>query len=254
MKNVDENRTFSGKTYQSDEELRACIIIPCFNESGNILSLYKELKNLSIPGVQVHFIFVNDCSTDNTRAILEKQNIPFLDLSVNLGIGGCVQTGFKYAHNKGYDFAVQLDGDAQHPPGELHKILKPLLRGEADICIGSRFIDFQGFQSSFWRRLGINYFKYLNYMLVGLKIYDNTSGYRAINKKVLDALCSYYPDDYPEPESLIFFAKNNYRVKEVPVIMRERSKGKSSIHSFGNIYYMLKVTLGIFFIYFKLNK
>lgn len=233
---------------------KVAIIIPCCNEQDTILGLLAEIKSTTFSKhFNVEPIVVNDNSTDNTKQLLISNHIHFLDLSVNLGIGGAVQTGFKYALRNGFDIAVQMDGDGQHPPQELEKILQPIYNNEADVVIGSRYILKEGFQSSALRRLGINHFKRLNKILVGIVIQDSTSGYRALNKKALEIVANYYPDEYPEPESIILFSLNNIRINEIPVVMRERLGGQSSIRAYKTIYYMFKVTLGLIFLYIRLK-
>ena len=188
---------------------------------------------------------MNDCSTDRTKKLLEENNLTHLNLSVNVGIGGAVQTGFKYAYQNGFDIAIQMDGDGQHPPSELHKLVLPLISNDADVVIGSRYITKEGFQSSILRRMGINYFKWLNHFLVGIRINDSTSGYRALNRKALKIVSDYYPDEYPEPESIILFALYKLRLQEVAVLMRERQSGRSSIRNYKTVYYMFKVTIAV---------
>jgi len=146
-----------------------------------------------------------------------------------------------------------MDGDGQHPPSELEKIILPFLNDNADVVIGSRYIEKEGFQSTFMRRLGINYFKWLNQRLVGVKICDSTSGYRAVNRKALKIVSNYYPDEYPEPESIVLYSMMNLKIIEVPVTMRERQGGESSIRSYKTIYYMFKVTLGTIFLFIRLK-
>jgi len=146
-----------------------------------------------------------------------------------------------------------MDGDGQHPPGELHKLIEPLLKDEADVIIGSRFIDKEGFQSSVMRRFGINFFSKLNKMLVGVNIKDSTSGYRVYNKKAIAELIKYYPDEYPEPEAIVYLTNKKLKIKEVPVLMNERLGGVSSIRSFSSIYYMIKVSLNSIFLNLKMK-
>lgn len=237
-----------------NNHLKVAIIIPCYNEADNILALYHEIHNTVFSNYyDIRSIFINDCSTDNTKQLLEENNLIHLNLSVNLGIGGAVQSGFMYAFRNGFDIAIQMDGDGQHPPSELDKILLPILKNEADIVIGSRYITNEGFQSSVFRRFGIKYFKWVNNQLVGVTINDSTSGFRALNKKSLKLVSDYYPDEYPEPEAIILFAVNNLKIVEVPVIMRDRQGGKSSIRNYQTFYYMFKVTLGIIFLYIRLK-
>lgn len=235
-------------------KIRVALIIPCYNEQDVVATLFQEIGRTVFPdNIIVTPIFINDCSTDNTRQVFIDHGITFIDLPVNLGIGGAVQTGYKYAFRSGYDIAVQMDGDGQHPPSELHKILKPITDGLADITIGSRYLTREGFQSSSLRRTGINYFRWLNRRLVGLTIYDSTSGYRALNRKALELVSDYYPDEYPEPEAIVLYALNGLKIGETPVIMRERQGGTSSIRAHKTIYYMFKVTLGTIFLYIRLK-
>jgi glycosyltransferase involved in cell wall biosynthesis len=233
---------------------KIAIIIPCFNEEENVIKLYTEIENtVFLNKYFLYPIFINDCSRDNTGSILKNDNIPHIDLSVNLGIGGAVQTGFKFALRNDFDIAIQMDGDGQHPPVELEKIIEPILNSEADVTIGSRYITREGFQSSRLRRIGINYFKWFNKVLTGVVVNDSTSGYRALNRKALEVVSDYYPDEYPEPEAIILFSLNNLKIKEVPVTMRERQGGESSIRAFKTIYYMIKVTLSTLFLYISLK-
>lgn len=233
-----------------NNKLKIAIIIPCFNEESTVLQLSKEIEKtiFSLP-IEVKAIFINDCSTDNTKQILEKNNLNHINLSVNLGIGGAVQTGYKYALRNGFDIAIQMDGDGQHPPSELEKIILPIYTNDADVSIGSRYINKEGFQSSTLRRIGINYFKWFNKLLTGITIYDSTSGYRALNRKALKVVSDYYPDEYPEPEAIILYSINHLRINEVAVTMRERQGGESSIRAYKTIYYMIKVTLSTLFLY-----
>ncbi|MES2514367.1 MAG: glycosyltransferase family 2 protein [Bacteroidota bacterium] len=243
-----------GKEKGMSRVLKVAVIIPCCNEQDSILNLVNEIENTVFPAkYSIYPLVINDCSTDNTRDILISNHIAFIDLSVNLGIGGAVQAGFKYACQNDFDIAVQMDGDGQHPPGELEKVLQPIFNNQADVVIGSRYIVKQGFQSSALRRFGINYFKRLNKFLTGVEIHDSTSGYRAISKKTMEIVSDYYPDEYPEPESIVLYSLNNLVIKEVPVIMRERTGGQSSIRTYKTIYYMFKVTLGSIFLYIRLK-
>lgn len=235
-------------------QIRVALVIPCFNEEDVVFDLYSEINRTPFPeGIRVTPVFINDCSTDNTRRILKDHGMTFIDLPVNLGIGGAVQAGYKYAFRNGYDIAVQMDGDGQHPPAELHKILKLITDGEADVAIGSRYLTKEGFQSSSLRRTGINYFRWLNKRLVGVTVYDSTSGYRALNRRALELVSAYYPDEYPEPEAIVLYALHDLRIRETAVLMRERQGGRSSIRTYKTVYYMFKVTLGIIFLYIRLK-
>ena len=169
----------------------------------------------------------------------------FINLPVNLGIGGAVQTGYLYAKREGYDIAVQVDGDGQHDPEFLTEMSKYIEEGKADMVIGSRFIDKEGFQSSGARRVGIKYFTMLIKLLTGKKITDPTSGLRMVNREIIEFFAEEYPKDYPEPESVVAILRRKKRVLEIPVIMRERSGGVSSISMKKSVYYMIKVSLAI---------
>jgi hypothetical protein len=221
--------------------LKTLLIVPCYNEQETIGALYREIKSKTPYDV----IVVNDGSTDGSKAILKQEGAPYLDLPLNLGIGGAVQAGYRYALRKGYDIAVQLDGDGQHDPGQVEALVAPIEQDKADLVIGSRFIDKTGFQSSVMRRAGINFFKTLIYCLSGKRITDATSGFRAASRKTMRLFAEHYAIDYPEPESNMLALKNKLRVTEIPVSMRERQGGTSSIKALQPIYYMMKVSLGI---------
>ena len=238
----------------STEPPRILVVIPCFNEEESITSVIDELNQLRASSeLRFDILVVNDCSTDRTLAVIQKIDCHYLDLPVNLGIGGAMQAGYKFAYRNGYDIAIQLDGDGQHPANELPALIRPLLDDQADVVIGSRFLTKIGFQSSAMRRLGIRYFRWLNQLLIGQVIYDSTSGFRAFNRRTLAVVTTYYPDEYPEPEAIVQFGLSRLRMLEIPVQMRERQGGVSSISSSRAIYYMLKVTLGALFIYVRLR-
>lgn len=231
---------------------RILIIIPCYNEEASIGALLGELAAMVLPaGYTADVAVVNDCSADRTAAIACKSGVILIDLPVNLGIGGAMQSGYLYAFRKGYDFAVQMDGDGQHPPGELHKLLEHYERTAANVVIGSRFIVRQGFQSTVIRRSGIKYFFWLNKLFTGKRIFDSTSGFRLFDKRAIAIAARRYPDEYPEPESLVMFARAGLQIKEVPVTMRERQGGQSSIRNFSTLYYCVKVTIAMFFSYIR---
>lgn len=221
---------------------KVLIIIPAYNEAGNI---EKVVDNLISNYPQYDYVVVNDGSSDATRDVCRKRGYQYLNLSINLGIGGAVQTGYKYAKDKDYDIAVQMDGDGQHDVSYLEKMLPVLESGEADIVIGSRFIDKEGFQSSFLRRAGIKFLSSLIWLCTGQKIRDVTSGFRAVNKRFIDIYSRYYPADYPEPEAIISAIMYRGKIKEIPVVMQERANGDSSINFLRSVYYMIKVTLAI---------
>ncbi len=224
---------------------RLLIVIPSYNEETALPKLLNELKNtVFLDSLTVVPLVVNDCSKDRTEEVAKNNGSTVLSLVNNLGIGGAVQAGIKYAKRYSFDYVLQMDGDGQHPPAEVNKLLQAVLDTNADIVIGSRFLDKQGFQTSLMRRFGIQYFHWLNRLLTHKSVYDTTSGFRLMGVRAINLAASYYPDDYPEPESLIFFSRAGLIIKEVPVIMRERQGGKSSIAGFSSLYYMMKVSLG----------
>ena len=222
--------------------MRKLIIIPAYNESECI---EKTIRDIMENASDFDYVIINDCSTDNTREICEKNDFNIVNLPINLGIGGAVQTGYMYAMEYGYDVAVQVDGDGQHDPQFLRKMAQYLETHDADMVIGSRFIEKKGFQSSKLRRFGIQYFTVLIKLCTGKKITDPTSGLRMVGKNVIRLFADSYPKDYPEPESTVAALKHKYKVEEIPVVMRERQGGTSSITMKRSVYYMIKVTLAI---------
>ena len=222
--------------------MKTLVIIPAYNEAGNI---ERTVDDLTKNAPDVDIMIINDCSTDRTKEILRENNFPFLDLPINLGIGGGVQTGYLYALAHGYDIAIQFDGDGQHDAKYLERLIAPIESGEADVVIGSRFIQKEGFQSSAMRRLGINFLSNLIYLLCGVKVYDVTSGMRAVNRKMIAQFAEQYAQDYPEPEAILLSGMVGAKIIEVPVQMRERMAGKSSISMVKSIYYMIKVSIAL---------
>lgn len=222
--------------------MRNLIIIPAYNEAGNIVKTVEDIKANS---TDFDFIIVNDCSQDDTLEICRNNNYSYLNLPINLGIGGAVQAGYRYAYYHGYDTAVQFDGDGQHDAKYLDDMLECLKNSDSDMVIGSRFIKREGFQSSGVRRVGIRYFTFLIKLLTGITITDPTSGMRIVNRNIIKDFTFDYPKDYPEPESTVFSLSKGYKISEVPVMMREREEGKSSISMLNGIYYMIKVSLAI---------
>lgn len=218
------------------------VIIPAFNESESIKDTVWEIISKA---PDFDYVVVNDCSTDNTLQILIDEGFNYLDLPVNLGIGGAVQAGYRYAEENGYEIAVQVDGDGQHDPKYLGKMAEELEKSEADMIIGSRFIEKEGFQSSALRRVGIKYFTGLIKLVTGKTVTDPTSGLRMIGRNVIEEFADKYPRDYPEPESVVAILKHRRKVVEIPVKMRERQGGTSSIHMWKSVYYMIKVTIAI---------
>lgn len=231
-----------------NEKSRVLVIVPAYNEEANIEKMLNELQsvgNQMVDECELDYVVINDCSTDNTLSILQHKNAHYLNLPINLGIGGGMQTGYKYALRNGYDIAIQMDGDGQHIPQYISELIAPIIAGEADMVVGSRFIKHEGFQSSALRRVGIGFLSGLIYICCKVKVKDVTSGFRAVNKCIIELFSKEYAQDYPEPESIIACALNNMKIKEIPVTMRERLGGKSSISSFKSVYYMVKVSIAI---------
>lgn len=222
--------------------MKKLIIIPAYNESESIESTVRDIME-NAPDFD--YVVINDCSKDNTKEICEANGFNIVNLPINLGIGGAVQTGYKYAMEYGYDIAVQVDGDGQHDPAFLNQMAEVIEKENLDMVIGSRFIDKEGFQSSFMRRVGIRYFTVLIKILTGKTITDPTSGLRMIGRNVIKLYAADYPKDYPEPESVVAVLRRGMKVKEIPVVMRSRQGGVSSINPTKSVYYMIKVTLAI---------
>ena len=222
--------------------MKVLIIIPAYNEQDNI---EKVVNNLIENYPQYDYLVVNDCSKDNTEKILKENNYNYISLPINLGIGGAVQSGYLYARQKEYDIAIQIDGDGQHDPAYIEKLIQPIVDGEADMTIGSRFIEKEGFQTSFLRRIGINIIRVIIFLCCGIKATDTTSGFRATSKELTAFFSRDYAQDYPEPEAIVAATLNGYRVKDVPVKMKEREGGVSSIKKLKSLYYMLKVSLAL---------
>lgn len=222
--------------------LKKLIIIPAYNEEANIKKTIDAIKRNA---KEFDYVIINDCSTDRTREICETYGYNVVNLPINLGIGGAVQTGYKYAYQYGYDMAVQVDGDGQHDPEFLNTMAEYMEKNHVDMVIGSRFIEKKGFQSSAARRMGIKFFSWLIKLLTGERITDPTSGLRMVGRNVIDIFSRDYPKDYPEPESVVAVLRKKMTVREIPVIMHEREGGVSSISPKKSIYYMVKVTLAI---------
>lgn len=221
--------------------MRTLIIIPAYNEAKTLSGLLTAIKKYA-PECDV--VVINDSSRDNTLHVCRDQGVSVIDLPVNLGIGGAVQSGYRYARYKDYDAAVQVDGDGQHNPEFIDRLLAELENG-ANICIGSRFLSNEGYRSTKVRRFAIRYFSSLIYIFTGKRIKDPTSGFRACDRKAICLFAGDYPRDYPEPESIVNAAKNKLKMVEVPVVMNERKEGKSSITMMRSLYYMVKVSLAI---------
>lgn len=237
--------------------MKTLIIIPCYNEEKSIKKTYDSIIDYNKKNkTKLDVIVVNDGSSDQSLKILEDNNIPHLNLPINLGIGGAMQAGYKYAYRNDYDIAVQFDGDGQHDINSIDCLLKPIIDNEADLVIGSRFINKKNknnFRTSFLRRVGISLISFEIILFAHRKIYDTTSGYRAVNRKVMEKFVRFYPYEYPEPITNLTVLKSKFKVKEVEALMIERKSGKSSINALKSVYYMFNVLVYIFILGWRKN-
>lgn len=226
--------------------MRVLMIIPAYNEENSIVSTVESLKKANLKGDTLDYVIVNDGSKDNTKQVCEDNKLNFINLPVNLGIGGAVQTGYKYAFEHDYDVAIQFDGDGQHDAAYISHLVEEIKKG-ADIAIGSRYVaELSEFKSTFIRRVGIKFLSFLIKLCTGKRIYDPTSGFRASNKEIIKMFANEYPTDYPEPDTIVTVIKKGYNVSEIPVKMKERTSGKSSLSSpIKAMFYMIKVSVAI---------
>jgi glycosyltransferase involved in cell wall biosynthesis len=222
---------------------RIVAIVPAWNEEGAIGGVVDEIKSFD-PTIEV--VVVDDASSDATADIAEAHGARVLRLLFNVGIGGAVQTGFRYARDGGYEIAVRLDGDGQHDAGELGKLLAPVRAGEADLVIGSRFVDPGGsYRPPFARRMGIRVFARTVSLLGGQRVTDTTSGFVALSRPGIELFAEEYPHDYPEVEATLVALRSGLRLAQVQVDMRERQAGTSSITFVRSLYYIVKVMLAL---------
>jgi glycosyltransferase involved in cell wall biosynthesis len=223
--------------------LRRIAIVPAFNEERNIGRVVDELRAFD-PGLEI--VVVSDGSVDRTVAVAAEHGAHVIRLPFNLGIGGAVQTGFRYAWEGRFDVAMRVDGDGQHDPTQLARLLEPVLAGEADIVVGSRFTGEAGYRSSAARRVGIRFLAWVVSMIARQRVTDTTSGFQALNRRAIRLFAADYPHDYPEVEGMVMVIRHRLRLREVPVTMRAREHGRSSIGALGSVYYMAKVLLALF--------
>lgn len=221
--------------------MKTIVIVPAFNEEKSIENVVKEIQKLQICDVVV----INDCSKDNTSKIAKSAGANVADLVNNLGIGGAVQTGYKYALENNYEYAVQIDGDGQHDPKYIKEMLKIAQTTNADIVIGSRFIQKTEYKQTFLRKIGGDFISWLIKVLSGKKIYDPLSGYRLVNRKIIEEFAKEYPYDYPEPETNLSMTLSGYKIEEIPMEMRQREYGSSFITPFTAVWYMIKVSIAL---------
>lgn len=228
------------------EKIKVLIIVPAYNEEQNILATYMKIQQLEIKKCKIDYIIINDGSKDYTKKICIENNLNFIDLVSNLGIGAAMQTGYKFALYNDYDIAIQFDGDGQHDELFIKDLINSIINEKYDLSIGSRFMgNLSNFKSTKSRRIGIGFLSFLIKILTKKEIKDVTSGFRAANREIIKLFAEEYPTDYPEPETIVKVIKNNYSIKEVPVRMHERKGGKSSINLPKSFYYMIKVSIAI---------
>jgi glycosyltransferase involved in cell wall biosynthesis len=222
--------------------MRALVIVPAYNEARNVAAVVASVR-AATPGFDV--CVVDDGSTDATARVAAATGATVLRCALNLGIGGAVQAGYLWAREHGYDVAIQIDGDGQHDPQYLGAAVDPIARGEADVVIGSRFLASGGFRSTAMRRIGIRYLSWFLRARCGARVTDPTSGFRAAGRSAIELFAANYPSDYPEPEAIALAVRRGLRIAEVPVRMRAREHGASSINAWRTVYYLLKVTLAL---------
>lgn len=221
---------------------RTLIIIPAYNEKESIARVIDSVRSHA-PWADV--AVVNDGSRDETADVARAQGVILLDLPYNLGIGGAVQTGYKYAARMGYQVAVQVDGDGQHPADEIQGLVETLVETGANVVIGSRYVAKSRYDMPFLRLVGSRILATVVSLLVGQRVTDTTSGFRAVDRKTIRLLARYYPRDYPEPEVIVLLSRQGFKIAEVPVSMQQRLAGESSISRVRGIYYMVKVLLAM---------
>lgn len=226
----------------SSTGLRMLVIIPAFNEEHSLAPVIEQVRD-ALPTADV--LVVNDGSTDQTAEVAARSGALVATLPFNLGIGSTMQTGFLYAREHGYDVAFQVDGDGQHDPYELGELLQMLHRSDADVIIGSRYIEDRGYITPWQRRIGIVILARLISIAVRQRFTDPTSGFRAWNRQAIAFCAEDYPFDYPEPESIVTLRRAGLRLLEIPVTMHPRYGGQSSITPVRSAYYMVKVIMSV---------
>ena len=222
---------------------RRIAIVPAMNEEKTIGRVIEEIRAFD-PGFDI--VVVDDGSVDRTATIAERYGVLVLRLPFNLGIGGAVQTGYQYARDNGFELAVQVDGDGQHDPTEIARLVQPILEGRADMVVGTRFAEGGGYRGTPLRRVGIRLFAAVVSLMVRQRVTDTTSGFRAVNRMGIRLFAADYPHDYPEVEATVLLARHKLTMIEVPVVMRIRETGQSSITAVRSVYYMIKVLLALF--------
>ncbi|MHB8769970.1 MAG: glycosyltransferase family 2 protein [Syntrophales bacterium] len=219
------------------------IIIPAYNEAGRIADTIKGIRRFT----DADLVVINDGSVDGTSVEAHNAGAVVIDLSSNLGYGAALQTGYKYALRKGYDFAVQIDADGQHDPSSIRLLIEPVVNNDVDVAIGSRFADLGNYKAPFVRRLGMYFFAAITSVITGRKITDPTSGFQALNRKVMDFYASEaFPVDYPDADVIVMLHRKGFRFKEVPVLMHNAAKPSMHGGVVKPLYYIFKMCLSIF--------
>jgi glycosyltransferase involved in cell wall biosynthesis len=236
-------RTMEPLAQRAPRRLRSIAIVPAYNEAESLGSVLEEIRTAD-PELEV--VVVNDGSTDATASVAAAAGVAVVTLPFNVGIGGAVQTGYQYALEQGFELAIQVDGDGQHDPHEIGQIIGPILEGRADLVVGTRFVKGGGYRGTRLRRVGIRLFATVVSLMVRQRVSDTTSGFRAVSRKALRLFAAEYPHDYPEVESIVLLSRHGLRMLEVPVQMRVRETGNSSITALRAAYYMIKVLLALF--------
>jgi len=240
---AQELRTREAPAQLAPRRLRTIAIVPAYNEEDSLGTVLEEIRAAD-PELEV--VVVNDGSTDGTARVAAAAGAAVVSLPFNVGIGGAVQTGYQYALEHGFELAIQVDGDGQHDPREIGQVVEPILDGRADLVVGTRFVRGGGYRGTRLRRVGIRLFAAVVSLLVRQRVSDTTSGFRAVNRKALRLFAAEYPHDYPEVESIVLLSRHGLRMLEVPVQMRVRETGNSSITALRATYYMIKVLLALF--------
>jgi glycosyltransferase involved in cell wall biosynthesis len=237
------NTIAAGTDAPERQRLRGLAIIPAYNEEGSLGTVVREIQ-VAEPDLEI--VVIDDASTDSTARVAAAAGVPVVHLPFNVGIGGTVQTGYQYALEHGFELAIQVDGDGQHDPKEIGRVLEPIFEGRADLVVGTRFVEGGGYRGTRVRRVGIRLFAAVVSLMVRQRVSDTTSGFRAVNRKALRLFAAQYPHDYPEVESIVLLSRHGLRMVEVPVQMRVRETGNSSITALRAAYYMIKVLLALF--------
>jgi glycosyltransferase involved in cell wall biosynthesis len=230
------------------QRLRTLAIVPAYNEEESIGTVLEEIRAAD---PDLHVVVINDASSDGTAAVAARAGVSVVHLPFNVGIGGAMQTGYQYARDHDFEVAVQIDSDGQHDPREIAALLEPLGRGEADMVIGTRFAGVGGYRATPGRRMGMKLFSWVARMLVHLRLTDPTSGFRAVNRLGIELFAREYPHDFPEVESNVLAARHGLRIVEVPVRMRERAAGRSSVTTLRGTYFVIRIMLALFVSLFR---